>query len=257
MHDLLYRLARPALHLIDPEQAHRLAIAALKRGLLRANAEPDDPVLATQVWGLAFSNPIGLAAGFDKHAEVIDPMLGCGFGFVEAGTVDARAAARQSGQAAVPAGRRRGRHQPVRLQQRGSCGLCAAPRRAPQSLARAGNRRRECRQEPRHGGRRRRLREGRRRGRALRRLHRRERLVSQHARTARPAGARADRGSAATRARRPCARCARAAASAAAARQGRARPRRRSVAGHCRRGACDRASTGSSSATPRLRVRRR
>ncbi len=86
MHDLLYRLARPALHLIDPEQAHRLAIAALKRGLLRADAEPDDPVLATQVWGLAFSNPIGLAAGFDKHAEVIDPMLGCGFGFVEAGT---------------------------------------------------------------------------------------------------------------------------------------------------------------------------
>ena len=86
MHDLLYRLARPALHLIDPEQAHRLAIAALKRGLLRADPEPDDPVLATQLWGLAFSNPIGLAAGFDKHAEVIDPMLGLGFGFVEAGT---------------------------------------------------------------------------------------------------------------------------------------------------------------------------
>ncbi|MGZ8368971.1 MAG: quinone-dependent dihydroorotate dehydrogenase, partial [Rhodoplanes sp.] len=86
MHDLLYRLARPALHLIDPEQAHRLAIAALKRELLRADPEPDDPILATQVWGLAFSNLIGLAAGFDKHAEVIDPMLGCGFGFVEAGT---------------------------------------------------------------------------------------------------------------------------------------------------------------------------
>jgi dihydroorotate dehydrogenase len=87
MHDLLYRLARPALHLIDPEQAHRLAIAALKRGLLRARAEPDDPILATQVWGLPFANPIGLAAGFDKHAEAIDAMLGFGFGFVEAGTV--------------------------------------------------------------------------------------------------------------------------------------------------------------------------
>ncbi|MGZ8390677.1 MAG: quinone-dependent dihydroorotate dehydrogenase, partial [Rhodoplanes sp.] len=86
MYDLLYRLARPALHLIDPEQAHRLAIAALKRELLRADPEPDDPVLATQVWGLAFSTPIGLAAGFDQHAEVIDPMLGLGFGFVEAGT---------------------------------------------------------------------------------------------------------------------------------------------------------------------------
>ncbi|MGA8295306.1 MAG: quinone-dependent dihydroorotate dehydrogenase [Rhodoplanes sp.] len=87
MHDLLYRLARPALHVIDPEQAHRLAIAALKHGLLRPHAEPDDPVLATQVWGLSFANPIGLAAGFDKQAEVIDPMLGFGFGFVEAGTV--------------------------------------------------------------------------------------------------------------------------------------------------------------------------
>jgi dihydroorotate dehydrogenase len=87
MHDLLYRLARPALRLIDPEQGHRLAIEALKRGLAPACAEPDDPILATRVFGLDFSNPIGLAAGFDKHAEVIDAMLGFGFGFVEAGTV--------------------------------------------------------------------------------------------------------------------------------------------------------------------------
>lgn len=87
MHDLLYRLARPALHLVDPERAHTLAIASLKHGLLRPHAAPDDPVLATQVWGLSFANPIGLAAGFDKQAEVIDPMLGFGFGFVEAGTV--------------------------------------------------------------------------------------------------------------------------------------------------------------------------
>ncbi|MFO1097233.1 MAG: quinone-dependent dihydroorotate dehydrogenase [Xanthobacteraceae bacterium] len=87
MHDLLYRLARPALHLVDPERAHTLAIASLKHGLLRPHAAPDDPALATQVWGLSFANPIGLAAGFDKQAEVIDPMLGFGFGFVEAGTV--------------------------------------------------------------------------------------------------------------------------------------------------------------------------
>jgi dihydroorotate dehydrogenase len=87
MHDLLYRLAWPALRLIDPEKSHRLAIAALKSGFGRRKAEPDDPVLATRVLGLDFANPIGLAAGFDKHAEVMDAMLGFGFGFVEAGTV--------------------------------------------------------------------------------------------------------------------------------------------------------------------------
>jgi dihydroorotate dehydrogenase len=87
MYDLLYRLARPALHLVDPERAHTLAIASLKHGLLQPHAAPDDPVLAAQVWGLSFANPIGLAAGFDKQAEVIDPMLGFGFGFVETGTV--------------------------------------------------------------------------------------------------------------------------------------------------------------------------
>lgn len=87
MHDPLYRLAWPALRLIDPEQSHRLAIAALKCGFWRKRAAPDDPVLATRVFGLDFANPIGLAAGFDKHAEVTDAMLGFGFGFVEAGTV--------------------------------------------------------------------------------------------------------------------------------------------------------------------------
>ncbi|NVO15897.1 MAG: quinone-dependent dihydroorotate dehydrogenase [Rhodoplanes sp.] len=87
MHDFLYNLVRPALRLIDPEQAHRLAIVTLKRGLLRPTAAADDPILATRVWDLDFPNPIGLGAGFDKHAEVIDAMFGFGFGFVEAGTV--------------------------------------------------------------------------------------------------------------------------------------------------------------------------
>jgi dihydroorotate dehydrogenase len=87
MHDLLYRLAWPALRLIDPEKAHRLTIEALKYGLGRKRALPDDPVLATRVFGLDFSNPIGLAAGFDKHAEVIDATFAFGFGFIEAGTV--------------------------------------------------------------------------------------------------------------------------------------------------------------------------
>ncbi len=82
-----YRLARPLLHLLDPEAAHGATIWALKHGLAGASAQIDDPLLATRVWDLDFSNPLGLAAGFDKDAEVIDAMLALGFGFVEAGTV--------------------------------------------------------------------------------------------------------------------------------------------------------------------------
>ncbi|RAI43257.1 quinone-dependent dihydroorotate dehydrogenase [Rhodoplanes roseus] len=98
MHDLLYSLVRPAIKLLDPEQAHRLAVVSLKRGLMRPTASPDDPILATSVWGLDFKNPIGLGAGFDKHAEVIDAMFGFGFGFVEAGTVTPQPQPGNSGQ---------------------------------------------------------------------------------------------------------------------------------------------------------------
>ncbi len=86
----LYPLARPFLLCMDPEAAHRMTIAALKFGLVPGDAAPDDPVLATDVFGIAFPNPIGLAAGFDKDAEVPDAMLGLGFGFAEAGTVTPR-----------------------------------------------------------------------------------------------------------------------------------------------------------------------
>ena len=84
---MIYRLARPLLFLLDPETAHHATIWVLKHGLAGRSAEPDDPILSTRVWNLAFSNPVGLAAGFDKDAEVIDAVLGLGFGFVEAGTV--------------------------------------------------------------------------------------------------------------------------------------------------------------------------
>jgi dihydroorotate dehydrogenase len=88
MADLLFKLARPALNALDPERAHGLTIAALKLGLARTpRQEPDDPILATKLWDLAFPNPVGLAAGFDKDAEVCDAALALGFGFVEAGTV--------------------------------------------------------------------------------------------------------------------------------------------------------------------------
>ena len=82
-----FRLARPLLHLIDPEAAHGATIWALKRGLAGGDTAADDPILAGRVWNLDFSNPLGLAAGFDKDAEVMDAMLALGFGFVEAGTV--------------------------------------------------------------------------------------------------------------------------------------------------------------------------
>ena len=80
-------LALRALYTLPPETAHHAALFALEHGLVSAHAEPDDPILRTSVWGMDFANPIGLAAGFDKDARVIDAMLSLGFGFVEAGTV--------------------------------------------------------------------------------------------------------------------------------------------------------------------------
>jgi dihydroorotate dehydrogenase len=83
---LFDRLARPLLRAFDPETAHTLAIAALKLAP-RGRPAPDDPRLAVRAFGLNFPNPVGLAAGFDKHAEVPDALLRLGFGFVEVGTV--------------------------------------------------------------------------------------------------------------------------------------------------------------------------
>jgi dihydroorotate dehydrogenase len=86
-----YPFARPLLRCLDPEAAHRMTIGALKLGLGGSQAKKlDDPILACHVFGLSFANPIGLAAGFDKDAEVTDAMLALGFGFVEAGTVTPR-----------------------------------------------------------------------------------------------------------------------------------------------------------------------
>lgn len=80
------RLLRPLLHALDPETAHRLTVMALKFGP-RVAAGVDDSRLATRAFGLNFPNPVGMAAGFDKHAEVPDALLRLGFGFVEIGTV--------------------------------------------------------------------------------------------------------------------------------------------------------------------------
>src|SRR5260370_5940304 len=99
MGDLLFKLARPALFFLDPERAHGVRIGALKLGFARAMPRrADDPILATKVWNLTFPNPVGLAAGFDKHAEVCDAALALGFGFVEAGTVTPQPQPGNSGQ---------------------------------------------------------------------------------------------------------------------------------------------------------------
>jgi dihydroorotate dehydrogenase len=76
----------PLLRWFDPEDAHRLAIQGL-RLLPPMRPRPDDPKLAVRAFGLNFSNPVGMAAGFDKSAEVPDALLRLGFGFVEIGSV--------------------------------------------------------------------------------------------------------------------------------------------------------------------------
>jgi dihydroorotate dehydrogenase len=82
---MIFRIVRPALFALDPEQAHRLTIAALKAAPRRS--PPVAGRLAVTVAGLQFPNPLGLAAGFDKDAEVPDAALGLGFGFVEVGSI--------------------------------------------------------------------------------------------------------------------------------------------------------------------------
>ncbi len=76
----------PLLRWFDPEDAHRLAIQGL-RLLPPMRPRPDDPKLAVRAFGLNFPNPLGMAAGFDKSAEVPDALLRLGFGFVEIGSV--------------------------------------------------------------------------------------------------------------------------------------------------------------------------
>jgi len=81
----------PALRLLDAETAHALALRALRLNLLQPSTVRDDPALQVRALGCLFPNPIGLAAGFDKNAEAVLPLMRLGFGFVEAGSVTPRA----------------------------------------------------------------------------------------------------------------------------------------------------------------------
>jgi dihydroorotate dehydrogenase len=85
-----YRLARPLLHALEAERSHRLALWAFRFVPVRSSSTADDPILKCRVWDLDFPSPIGLAAGFDKDAEIYDALLALGFGFVEVGTVTPR-----------------------------------------------------------------------------------------------------------------------------------------------------------------------
>lgn len=85
----IYKLGLPLLKTFDPETAHTLSITALKSRLLPSPNPPIDPSLSVTLRksGLKLRSPVGLAAGFDKNAEVPNAMSGFGFGFVECGTV--------------------------------------------------------------------------------------------------------------------------------------------------------------------------
>ena len=81
----------PLLRMLDAEKAHHLTLRALTMGLVGTQTGRDDTALQVRALGCLFPNPIGLAAGFDKNAEAVMPLMRLGFGFVEAGTVTPRA----------------------------------------------------------------------------------------------------------------------------------------------------------------------
>ncbi len=85
-----YDLAGPFIRLLDPEWAHGFAIKGLKMGIVPRPTIFNDPVLESTLWDLKFRTPIGLAAGFDKNADVPDEVLAQGFGCVEIGSITPR-----------------------------------------------------------------------------------------------------------------------------------------------------------------------
>lgn len=82
-----YRVIGLVGRLFPAEAAQNAALFALRAGLVPQGPAFNHSALASDVFGLAFKNPVGLAAGFDKNARVVNRLLAQGFGFVEAGTV--------------------------------------------------------------------------------------------------------------------------------------------------------------------------
>ena len=85
MLEKLYKKIFPILNFVPPELAHNLAIKFFSN--FKKKIKPDDPILNVKVCNLKFTNPIGLAAGFDKNGEAYEGLMRLGFGFVEIGTV--------------------------------------------------------------------------------------------------------------------------------------------------------------------------
>ena len=85
----MFSKIRSLIFKFDPETAHNLAIKSLKLNLTPnfMNENKDDPMFMTNLFGKKIDNPIGIAAGFDKNAEVYNPLFKLGFGFVEVGTI--------------------------------------------------------------------------------------------------------------------------------------------------------------------------
>lgn len=89
--NLFKKLLRPALFHLDAEQAHKFSIIALKNSPVLPLTSIKDPRLEVDLLGLKFPNPVGIAAGFDKNAEVPDAILRLGFGYSEVGSLTPRA----------------------------------------------------------------------------------------------------------------------------------------------------------------------
>lgn len=86
----VYKVATAAMRTMPAENAHNATLKALKAGFGPISSLDNDPALSIEVGGLSLPNPVGLAPGFDKNAEVANAMLKAGFGFVECGTVTPR-----------------------------------------------------------------------------------------------------------------------------------------------------------------------
>ena len=87
---LTERVGLAFLGSLEPETAHRMSLRALKTGLAPSAPARTSPRLSVNLAGIDLPNPLGLAAGFDKNGEAIDPLLGAGFGFIEIGGVTPR-----------------------------------------------------------------------------------------------------------------------------------------------------------------------